>query len=177
MRKRVFSGARPTGRLHVGTYLGALQNWVALQEEFDCIYCAVDVHALTTMAGNRDVHEIQSNIWEMILDWLAAGLDPERSTLFVQSSVPEHAELHLLFSMVTPLPWPEGRAEPFTTEGLSGGGSTSSPRMSGETFGSVHRERACRSSCVERTPPTHILLSGIRVMSINCWLDQLSIAA
>lgn len=103
-RKRVFSGARPTGRLHIGNYLGALVNWAALQEEYDCVYCAVDVHALTTMQGN-EVSQLQPNIHEMVLDWLAAGLDPERSILFVQSHVPEVMTLHTILSMVTPLGW------------------------------------------------------------------------
>jgi tryptophanyl-tRNA synthetase len=100
----VFSGMRPSGRLHLGNYLGALQNWVALQEEYRCIYCAVDVHALTDMQGDA-TREIQSNIREMVLDWLAAGIDPERSLVFVQSQVPEVMVLHTLLSMVTPLGW------------------------------------------------------------------------
>jgi tryptophanyl-tRNA synthetase len=102
MKGRVFSGARPTGRQHIGNYLGAIQNYVALQKEYDCIYCIVDVHALTTM---EDVDKIRGNIQEMMLDWLAAGLDPERSIIFVQSHVPEVLELHTLLSMVTPLGW------------------------------------------------------------------------
>jgi len=101
-KRRVFSGARPTGRQHIGNYLGALQNWVKLQEECDCIYCVVDVHALTTM---EDVSRLKANIHEMVLDWLAAGLDPGRSILFVQSWVPQVMELHTLLSMVTPLGW------------------------------------------------------------------------
>ena len=100
----VFSGMRPSGRLHLGNYLGALQNWVALQEEYRCIYCAVDVHALTDMQGQA-TREIQPNIREMVLDWLAAGIDPERSLIFVQSQVPEVMVLHTLLSMVTPLGW------------------------------------------------------------------------
>ena len=100
----VFSGMRPSGRLHLGNYLGALQNWVVLQEEYRCIYCAVDVHALTDMQGDA-TREIQSNIREMVLDWLAAGIDPERSLVFVQSQVPEVMVLHTLLSMVTPLGW------------------------------------------------------------------------
>ncbi|MBI2832790.1 MAG: tryptophan--tRNA ligase [Chloroflexi bacterium] len=102
MRKRVFSGARPTGRQHLGNYLGALQNYVKLQDEYDCIYCIVDIHALTTV---EDVSNIQNNIYEMTLDWLAAGIDPKRSITFVQSHVPEVMELHTLLSMVTPLSW------------------------------------------------------------------------
>ena len=100
----VFSGMRPSGRLHLGNYLGALQNWVALQEEYRCIYCAVDVHALTDMQGEA-TREIRPNIREMVLDWLAAGIDPERSLVFVQSQVPEVMVLHTLLSMVTPLGW------------------------------------------------------------------------
>ena len=102
---RIFSGMRPTGRLHIGNYLGALKNWVDLQQSYQCIYCAVDVHALTTVTSPGDTKEIQPNIQEMVLDWLAAGLDPERSTVFVQSHVPEVMVLHTLLSMVTPLGW------------------------------------------------------------------------
>ncbi len=96
---------RPTGLLHLGNYLGALQNWVSLQQGYRCIYCAVDIHALTTVEGPGDVAEIQPNIREMVLDWLAAGIDPERSIVFVQSHVPEVMTLHTLLSMVTPLGW------------------------------------------------------------------------
>lgn len=99
---RIFSGARPTGRQHIGNYLGALQNWVKLQDEYDCIYCIVDIHALTSM---EDTSNLQNNIHEMMLDWLAVGLDPNKSILFVQSHVPEVMELHTLLSMVTPLSW------------------------------------------------------------------------
>jgi len=99
---RIFSGARPTGRQHIGNYLGALHNWVRLQDEYDCIYCAVDIHALTSMT---DTSRLQSNIHEMILDWLAVGLDPKKCILFVQSHVPEVTELHTLLSMITPLSW------------------------------------------------------------------------
>jgi len=102
MNKRVFSGARPTGRQHIGNYLGAIQNYIALQNEYDCLYCAVDIHALTSMT---DTSELQDNIREMVLDWLAAGMNPERSIIFVQSHVPEVMELHTLLSMITPLGW------------------------------------------------------------------------
>jgi len=102
MKKRVFSGARPTGRQHLGNYLGAIQNYVKLQDEYDCIYCIVDIHALTSL---EDTSGLQQNIQDMMLDWLAAGLDPERSILFVQSHVPEVMQLHTLLSMVTPLGW------------------------------------------------------------------------
>ena len=96
---------RPTGRLHLGNYLGALQNWVHLQDSYRCIYCVVDIHALTTLEKPGDVAEIKPNIQEMVLDWLAAGVDPQRSTIFVQSQVPEVMILHTLLSMVTPLGW------------------------------------------------------------------------
>jgi tryptophanyl-tRNA synthetase len=99
---RIFSGARPTGRQHIGNYLGALQNWVKLQDEYNCIYCIVDIHALTSL---EDTIDLKKNINEMILDWLAVGLDPNKSILFVQSHVPEVMELHTLLSMVTPLSW------------------------------------------------------------------------
>jgi tryptophanyl-tRNA synthetase len=99
---RVFSGARPTGKQHIGNYLGAIQNYVKLQENYDCIYCIVDIHALTTL---EDTHLLKANTYDMMLDWLAAGLDPKSSILFVQSHVPEVTELHTLLSMVTPLGW------------------------------------------------------------------------
>ncbi|MFC2065486.1 tryptophan--tRNA ligase [Chloroflexota bacterium] len=102
MNHRVFSGARPTGRQHLGNYLGAIQNYVKLQSEYDCIYCIVDIHALTSLENTA---ELQKNIHEMILDWLAAGLEPRKSILFVQSHVPEVMQLHALLSMVTPLSW------------------------------------------------------------------------
>ncbi|MCK5576853.1 MAG: tryptophan--tRNA ligase [Dehalococcoidales bacterium] len=101
-RRRIFSGARPTGRQHIGNYLGALQNWVKLQDKYECIYCIVDIHALTSL---EDTKQLQGNIHEMILDWLAVGLDPEKSILFVQSHVPQVMELHTLLSMITPLGW------------------------------------------------------------------------
>jgi tryptophanyl-tRNA synthetase len=97
---RVFSGARPTGRQHLGNYLGAIQNYVALQAEYDCIYCIVDLHALTTVESTENLRQ---NVYEMALDWLAAGIRPEESIVFVQSQVPEVAELHTILSMVTPL--------------------------------------------------------------------------
>ncbi len=102
MKKRVFSGARPTGRQHIGNYIGAIQNYVALQDEYECVYCIVDIHALTSL---EETDRLQDNIFEMMLDWLAAGLDPQKSILFVQSDVPEVMELHTLLSMVTPLSW------------------------------------------------------------------------
>jgi tryptophanyl-tRNA synthetase len=97
---RVFSGARPTGRQHLGNYLGAIQNYVALQDEYDCIYCIVDIHALTTLESTED---LKQNTLEMTLDWLAAGIRPEESIVFIQSHVPEVTELHTILSMVTPL--------------------------------------------------------------------------
>ena len=104
-RGTILSGMRPTGRLHLGNYLGALQNWVALQQDYRCIFTVVDIHALTTLESPQDVAEIQPNIQEMVLDWLAAGIDPEQCILFVQSQVPEVMTLHTLLSMVTPLGW------------------------------------------------------------------------
>lgn len=97
---RVFSGARPTGRQHLGNYLGAIKNYVALQKDYRCVYCVVDVHALTTVETTRD---LELNTLEMTLDWLAAGMDPKESIIFVQSHVPEVMELHTILSMVTPL--------------------------------------------------------------------------
>jgi tryptophanyl-tRNA synthetase len=100
MQGRVFSGARPTGRQHLGNYLGAIQNYVALQDDYDCIYCVVDWHALTTLTDTGHLREWTA---EMVLDWLAAGMDPARGTIiFVQSHVPQVTELHLALSMVTP---------------------------------------------------------------------------
>src|SRR3954454_8409776 len=104
-RKRVVSGMRPTGKLHLGNYVGALANWVKLQESHECFFFIADWHALTT--DYADPSKIGENTIEVALDWLAAGLDPQRCTMFVQSHVPQHAELHLLFSMITPLGWLE----------------------------------------------------------------------
>ena len=104
-RKRVLSGMRPTGKLHLGNFVGALSNWVKMQDQHECFFCVVDWHALTT--DYADTSQVKENSVEVLLDWLAAGLDPERSTIFLQSHVPQHAELHLLFSMVTPLGWLE----------------------------------------------------------------------
>jgi len=99
---KVFSGARPTGRQHIGNYLGAIQNYVALQDDYDCVYCVVDLHALTTLT---DTEVLKTNTREMVLDWLAAGMDPEKSIIFVQSHVPQVTELHTILSMVTPMGW------------------------------------------------------------------------
>ena len=104
-RKRVLSGMRPTGKLHLGNYVGALANWVRMQDEYKCFFEVADWHALTT--DYADTTRVKENSLEVVLDWLAAGLDPEKSVIFIQSHVPAHAELHLLFSMVTPLGWLE----------------------------------------------------------------------
>jgi len=102
---RVLSGMRPTGALHLGHYHGVLKNWIRLQHEFECLFFVADWHALTTHYETPEV--IEQNVWDMVIDWLAAGVDPAQATLFIQSRVPEHAELHLLLSMVTPLGWLE----------------------------------------------------------------------
>ncbi|MGE5598119.1 MAG: tryptophan--tRNA ligase, partial [Bacteroidota bacterium] len=104
-RQRILSGMRPTGRLHLGNLQGALDNWVRLQDHYECFYAVADWHALTT--GYHDTSEMLVNTREMVLDWLAAGIDPSRSVVFVQSAVKQHAELHLLLSMITPLGWLE----------------------------------------------------------------------
>ena len=104
-RPRILSGMRPTGPLHLGHLTGALDNWVRLQDAYDCFYSVVDWHALTT--NYADPADIRENVLEVACDWLAVGLDPRRSALFVQSWVPEHAELHLLLSMIVPVPWLE----------------------------------------------------------------------
>ena len=96
---------RPTGALHLGNYLGALKNWTELQYQYECYFFVADIHALTT--GYEDTSELESNVWEMVIDWLAAGLNPASSTMFIQSRVPEHSELHVLLSMITPLGWLE----------------------------------------------------------------------
>lgn len=103
--KRIVSGMRPTGKLHLGNYEGALKNWIRLQNDYECFFFVADWHALTS--DYADTSAIKSNIMAMVTDWLAAGLDPERCTIFLQSLVPEHAELHLYFSAVTPLGWLE----------------------------------------------------------------------
>ena len=103
--ERVLSGMRPSGRLHLGHYHGVLKNWVKLQEEYPCMFFVADWHALTTHYDTPEV--IEQNVWNMLIDWLAAGVDPAQATLFIQSRVPEHAELHLLLSMMTPLGWLE----------------------------------------------------------------------
>jgi tryptophanyl-tRNA synthetase len=101
----VLSGMRPTGRLHIGHLIGALENWVKLQDEYRCFFAIVDWHALTT--DFQKAREVSGNMYEVALDWLSVGIDPEKSTVFVQSQVKEHAELHLLLSMIVPMPWIE----------------------------------------------------------------------
>ena len=104
-QKRVLSGMRPTGQLHLGHYHGVLKNWIRLQHEYDCMFFVADWHALTTHYEDPSV--IEDNVWQMVIDWLAAGVNPGSATLFIQSRVPEHAELYLLLSMITPLSWVE----------------------------------------------------------------------
>jgi tryptophanyl-tRNA synthetase len=104
-KQRVLSGMRPTGKLHLGHLVGALQNWVTLQDKYDSFHCIVDWHGLTT--HYNDTSEIVPNTYDNVADWIGAGLNPEKSTFFIQSLVPEHAELYLLFQMVTPIPWLE----------------------------------------------------------------------
>ncbi|MFO0319098.1 MAG: tryptophan--tRNA ligase, partial [Neisseriaceae bacterium] len=102
---RILSGMRPTGRLHLGHYHGAIKNWLSLQYEHECYFMVADIHALTT--GYDDSSQFENNIYDMVVDWLACGVDPSQSTIFIQSQVKEHAELHLLLSMITPLSWLE----------------------------------------------------------------------
>ena len=104
-KKRILSGMRPTGKMHLGNYYGALYNWLKLQEAYECFYFVADWHALTT--EYEDPGPIGGYIPEMIMDWLSVGLDPEKSTIFVQSALPEHCELYLIFGMFTPVPWLE----------------------------------------------------------------------
>ena len=103
--QRVVSGMRATGRLHLGHYHGVLKNWARLQHEFECFFFVADWHGLTTEYENP--HKIEQHVWDLVIDWLAAGVNPGSATLFIQSQVPEHAELHLLLSMMTPLSWLE----------------------------------------------------------------------
>ena len=104
-QQRVLSGMRPTGRLHLGHYHGVLQNWIKLQHEYECFFFVADWHALTTHYGDATLFE--DNVIEMVIDWLSVGVNPGSAALFVQSKVPEHAELHLLLSMITPMGWLE----------------------------------------------------------------------
>ena len=103
--ERVVSGMRPTGSLHLGHYNGVLKNWVHLQHELECLFFVADWHALTTHYDSPEI--IEKNVTSMVIDWLAAGVDPANATIFIQSKVPEHAELHTLLSMITPLSWLE----------------------------------------------------------------------
>ena len=105
MKKRVLSGIQPTGRLHLGNLIGAIENWVRLQDKYDCYFFIADLHALTT--AYDDISGLRDDIKNVTIDLLAAGLDPKKCVIFKQSDMPEHSELHLLFSMVTPLPWLE----------------------------------------------------------------------
>lgn len=102
---RVLSGMRPTGSLHLGHYHGVLKNWIELQHQFECLFFVADWHALTTHYDTPEM--IEQHVWDMVIDWLAAGVDPAQATMFIQSRVPAHAELHLLLSMITPLGWLE----------------------------------------------------------------------
>lgn len=104
-KKRILSGMQPSGRLHIGNLLGALNKWVAMQEEYDCYYFVADWHALST--SYEDTREIKENVFNMLVDWLAAGVDPEKATIFIQSRIPEHATLYLLLGMITPVSWLE----------------------------------------------------------------------
>src|SRR5262245_1783636 len=104
-KKRVLSGMRSTGKLHLGNYVGALENWVRMQEQYDCFFFIADWHALTT--DYADTSRVKENSLEVLLDWLAAGLDPVKCVMFIQSHIPDHAVLHLLLSMITPLGWLE----------------------------------------------------------------------
>lgn len=103
--ERVLSGMRPTGNLHLGHYNGVLKNWIKLQHEHECLFFVADWHALTTHYDTPEI--IEESVWEMVIDWLASGVDPANATIFIQSKVPEHAELHTLLSMITPLSWLE----------------------------------------------------------------------
>lgn len=105
LQRRVLSGMRPTGKLHLGHYHGVLKNWLALQHDYDCFFFVADWHALTT--HYEDPYSIEQGVWDMVIDWLAAGINPGSATLFLQSQVPEQAELHVLLSMITPLGWLE----------------------------------------------------------------------
>ena len=102
---RIFSAMQPSGRFHLGNYMGALENWVKLQNDYDCFFAIADLHALTS--AYADTGKLPDNVYNLLLDWLSAGLDPEKNVIFIQSHVKEHAELHLLLSMMTPLSWLE----------------------------------------------------------------------
>ena len=103
-KKRILSGMRPSGKLHLGNYIGALINWVKFQDDYECFFMIADWHALT---DRTDTTRIKNDVEDVLIDWLAVGLDPEKSVLFLQSHIKEHAELHLILSMITPIPWLE----------------------------------------------------------------------
>src|SRR5574344_1973548 len=105
MKKRIMSGMRPTGKLHLGHYLGVIDNWVKLQNEYDCFFSVADWHALTTKYDNTET--LRQDVLDVIMDWLACGIDPEKATIYVQSLVPETAQLHIYLSMITPQNWVE----------------------------------------------------------------------
>ncbi|MEC9248535.1 MAG: tryptophan--tRNA ligase, partial [Pseudomonadota bacterium] len=105
LNRRVLSGMRPTGNLHLGHYHGVLKNWITLQHEYECFFFVADWHALTT--SYEETNTISNSVSDMVADWLSVGINPGEATLFVQSRVPEHAELHLLLSMITPVSWLE----------------------------------------------------------------------
>src|SRR5438093_141351 len=160
-KRRVLSGMRPTGKLHLGNLVGALNNWVKLQSQYDCFHFIADWHALTS--DFADPSKIKEYRFEMMIDWLAAGLDPKKSVMFVQSAVPQHAELHLIISMITPLGWLERvpsykeQRENLTDRDLGNYASLGYPVFSyhkiyspEETIQTVNRE--CRTAgigCVE----------------------------
>ena len=146
---RVLSGMRPTGALHLGHYHGVLKNWVKLQHEYPCLFFVADWHALTTHYEDPEV--IEQNVWDMVIDWLAAGVDPSQATLFIQSRVPEHAELHLLLSMITPLGWLErvptykDQQEKLADRDLSTYGFLGYPLLQGADI-LIYRATRCRSA-------------------------------
>ena len=102
-KKRIMSGMRPTGKLHIGHYLGVLRNWLSFQDDYDCYFAIADWHALTTKYDQTS--DIKQNIVDVAIDWISSGIDPEKSTIYLQSLVPEIAELHIYFSMITPQNW------------------------------------------------------------------------
>ena len=104
-KKRIMSGMRPTGRLHLGHYLGVITNWVKLQNDYDCYFSVADWHALTT--GYDKTEQLKDNVYNVVIDWLACGIDPKKATIFVQSTIPEIAELNIYLGMVTPQNWVE----------------------------------------------------------------------
>ena len=105
MKKKIMSGMRPTGKLHLGHYLGVIDNWVKLQDEYDCYFSVADWHALTTKYDKTE--NMKQDVMDVVMDWLACGVDPQKATIYVQSLVPETAELHIYLSMITPQNWVE----------------------------------------------------------------------